>query len=98
VSEPLPFDRRALAQGAERERRISERIFDLKIALARGGLEGEARAEAEHELQALRLLRAGIRAPHQREYASRLGVLPSGVRPWVHRRGPWPGHSVRIVG
>jgi hypothetical protein len=82
------------------ERELAERlergINDLRFLLLGRRLQGEKRQAVEQELLTLRLARAGVFCRGQRAVLARHGI--HGRTQPLLRRGPWPGHRIRIVG
>jgi hypothetical protein len=76
-----------------RRQRVDTGILNVRIRLVCDPeLRGEARKDAERELETLRLARLGVRTPYTLDYLARYGVTP-GQRRHVMRRGPevWGG-------
>jgi hypothetical protein len=63
----------------ERALTLNCAINDVRRALLNPAVRGERRVMLRDELDALRLVRVGIRRPGQRAYLRMLGLAPSGA-------------------
>lgn len=67
---------------AERAQRLNGTILDVRLALANPNVVGKPRALLQDELDALRLVRVGVRRKGQMSYLRRLGLaLPHPKKP-----------------
>jgi hypothetical protein len=72
---------------AERARRLDGAILDVRLALLNPAVRGERRVLLQDELDALRLLKVGVRRRGQVSILRRLGVEPPAARDAARGRG-----------
>jgi hypothetical protein len=80
--------------------RLTSYLLDLRLLLRSAQVVGQRRRDIEHELEVLRLARAGVRMKDSRAVLARAGVTRGGKRRNRITRGPrqWGERtSVRLV-